>query len=189
MNVQPPNLFGNVAETELRERDPHLGCPTSVIDGHTCFPHRIELALDRVLVVGGMEVVEAHSGRRHPERVGGAPVEVGVERDQEIVGLLHVVAPAHGRLHCSAGAARHAGSYVQSLVVVQEAHLGRVRGRCSFHGLLLDQVGYSGSLQPVRLVQAPVHPDGACGDASRGGDLGGGRSPLRWRRSRFLALR
>ena len=96
MQVEPPDLLLLRVEAQLGKRNPQLRGPAVVLDGGPRLPDRVEVLVEGGLVVLGMVAVDAHAGGGHAERVGRPAVEKGVERNQQVLGLLlDPVPPAH----------------------------------------------------------------------------------------------
>jgi hypothetical protein len=116
-----------------------------------------------------MEMIEPDARRGDAEHVRRAPVEVRVELDLQVVGLLVLVAPGHRRLHRHAGRAEHARANPQRGVVIQEPDLHCVGRRRSFHRLRLEEIGDRLRSLPRLLVETSIElerlrsgPRGAC---------------------------
>ena len=128
-------------------------------------PDRIELRVGIVFVVAGMVVVEADAGRGDAEHVGGAPIQVGVELDLEVLGLRAIVAAAHRRLNGDTRTAAHSCPDPERAVVEQEAHLHRIGRRRSLDRLGLQELRNRRGLLPRFLVQPAVEPNRSPRDA------------------------
>ena len=98
IEVQAPGLLGSRVEAQLRERNPQLGGPLIARDVRFGAPHRVEAGVERILLVARVIAIDADAGRGHAEDDGGAAIEEGVERDEDVLGLIDVVAAAERRL-------------------------------------------------------------------------------------------
>src|SRR3972149_5233083 len=100
-----------------------------------------------------MIVIEADARGGHAKTVRRAPIEVRVERNQQILRLLDFIAPAERRLNSgSAGLAVHAGADEERTIVVDEADLHALGRRRPFVGFLLDKLRERWACAPDLLV-------------------------------------
>src|SRR5690606_20373677 len=90
LELDAPDLLLASAEPELAERDPQLDAPAVRRDGGPGLPHGVPGLVALVLLPAGEDLVAAHAGRVDHEAHGGEVVVVGVQRDREPVGVLHV---------------------------------------------------------------------------------------------------
>src|SRR5690606_22307498 len=98
------------------------------IGGDARLPDRIETRIDVRLAVGSMIVIETYARGRYPEAVDGAAIEVGIQRNPDVLRQLDDVASAEGglyRRHPSAGV--HTSADVQRAFAVEKAHFGPLR--------------------------------------------------------------
>ena len=111
IQVEAPGLVGARVEAQLRERNPQLGGPLIARHVGLGAPHRVEPGVEGVLLIARVIAIDAHAGGGHAEDDGGAAIEEGVERDQDVLGLIGAVAAAERRLDaavaCCASARRH----------------------------------------------------------------------------------
>ena len=158
-------------EAQLRERNPDLGRPPVAVDRGARHPHQVEAGVEGLLTVGAVIAIQPHAGRGHAQHHRGSAIQEGVERNQDVLGLIGVVATAQRRLNLPGVARPHPRADVEGVAVVGKAHLHRVgRGRALL-GLLLDEVGDRRGVEPDGFVEPPVHADGAPLDASGSGLL------------------
>ena len=160
---------------------PQLGRPAVGIDRGARPPHEVVAGVEGLLGIGGVIAIEADAGRRDPEDDRSAAVEEGIERDEDMFGLVGNVTPAERGLDLTCVSGPHASPDVEGGTVVGEAHFHVVGGPRALLRLLLDEVDNGGRTHPDGFVEPAVHPDRVVLDAGRGGPL-----PLRWRR-RFRA--
>ena len=147
-HVEAPDLRRALVEAQLRERDPQLRGPAPLVHRRLCLPDRVERVVVVEVVVAGVVVVQARAAGGHAEGRSRAPVEIGVERHQEVLGLLDVVAAAERRL--DRRARRHSRADIQRAVVVDEAHVQAVGGRGALDRLLLREPGERRRLSATR---------------------------------------
>ena len=150
------------------ERDPDLRRPAVDFLARRRPPHQVEGQVEGLLGVGGMHAIDADPRRAHAEDDRGAAIQERVERDQDVLGLGDVVAPAERRLDLRAVAARHPGADVERAVVVGETHLHVVGGHAAFGRLLHHEVGDRLGGLPGLVGDRPVDGDGAVVDAHGG---------------------
>ena len=105
LDVQAPDLLG-LALKRSCENGIHI---SAVQPSRRCvvsrLPDRIEPGVEAVFVVARVKAIEADAGGGHAEDDGGAPIEERVERDQDVLGLVGVVAAAERRLDVGASRA------------------------------------------------------------------------------------
>ena len=159
VDVDSPRLFVARLEAELREGDRHLGRPPLLVDVALGLPDRVEGAVARELAVIGMIPIQPHAGCRDREAVGGTPILVAVDRDDEALGVPVVVPPGHDGPDVVRILAVHPSTDVELLAIVGEGHLGALRGRSTLHRLLLDEVGGKSSSLPHLVVQSAIDLD------------------------------
>ena len=165
VGVEAPDLHGHVVEAELRERDAHLRRPPQRV--HHCFrlPHRVEAGVEVVLIVLRVIPIHAHARRGHAERIRGATVMVGVERDPQVLGLRCIVAPRERRLNLRGVAAVHPRADVERVTVIENRDAHAVAGRGALMRHLLGEVSDPVGVAPDRVVEPSVETDRAGRDA------------------------
>jgi hypothetical protein len=115
-----------------------------------------------------MKVIEAHAGRGDAKRVGRPAIHIGIERHENVLGLVDpFVTPAHGRLNAGGICTEHPRAHDERILVEHDSHFQRIRRRHAFVGLCLNEVSDRGGRQPYLFVQSSIDPHRSCGDSGR----------------------
>src|SRR5580765_1085399 len=101
-----------------------------------------------------MEMIEANAGCGHTEHVRGSAVEIRIELDLDIFGLITIVAATHRRL--DAAAVVHACADPKRRVVVDKPNLHVIRRRRALDRLGLEKIGDRARPLPGLVVEAAV---------------------------------
>jgi hypothetical protein len=165
LDVEPPHLRAALVESQLRERNPELRRPPVFVHRRARLPHGIESRVVRPIVVAGVVPVEAHARRGDAERVRSASIQIRVERDQKVLGLIAFVAPSERRLNRRAGS--QARPHIQRVPVVHELHAHLLSGRRPLGRLFLPERRQRRRGSPALFVQLPVEPDRAFSHTNR----------------------
>ncbi len=139
--------------------------PWSSIGGAR-LPDRVERVVVVELVVARVVVIEPHAGGRHAEGRRRAAIEVGVERDEQVLGLLALVAPSQRRLdgRCRHTSARRRRARHRRRRTALPCGRSAARPRS---GSFCTKSVTGGTVAPRLFVEAAVDADRAVGDAHR----------------------
>ena len=154
VDLHAPFLHRAVSEAKLRKGNPHLGVPAGGVMRYPAFPDRIPGQLAGAFGVIGVKEVAPHSAAREREGVGGPPVVIGIERDQDVLGIAELVPAGHDRRDLVRIGAGQPGPYIQRLGVVQERHLSWRRWGASLGWHLLEEIG-----APLRVLPGGISKD------------------------------
>jgi hypothetical protein len=135
--------------------------------------------------------IDAHAGGGDAEHHRGAAIEKRVERDQDVLGLIDIVATAQRRLD-TAVLAVHPRADVEHIVVKDDPHVHRIGRRRALDRLFLDEIGDRRCLLPHLVIETAVDANRSVGHTSSGRLLAiagavDGRLRLRGRRKHQYA--
>ncbi len=105
------------------------------------------------------QTVELHPGGVDRERVGRPSIEIRIDGQDEPVGSIQFVAAPQRPVDSRRLVVEHRGADEEAVRSVQDADLGRMRGRRSFPGLELSKFGSGFGGLPCRLIQPAVDAD------------------------------
>ena len=110
---RPQTCSTAAVESELRERNPQLGGPPLLVDAACAHPTPDRTPRRRSPRCPRDESDRCARRGRHAEDVGGAPVVKRVERDEDVLGLLDPIAPAHRCLDARPGLLVHSRADIE----------------------------------------------------------------------------
>ena len=112
-------------------------------------------------------MIQPDAGGGNAEHVRGAPIEVGVELDLEVLGLVPVIAATEWRLNRRVRAAPHARAHVERIVIEHEPDFHAAAGRAALDGFFLNERGDRRGGLPGLLVETAVDVNSVSGHAHR----------------------
>src|SRR5204863_9458539 len=80
LDVQPPYLLVTRVEPELRERNPHFGGPSMLLDARPRLPDRIDCRVE-ILSVGCVIAIEPDARCSHAKSVRRPVIKIRIECD------------------------------------------------------------------------------------------------------------
>ena len=146
-------------EAQLRERHAHLGRPPERVALHARRPHGIPRVVAVRHVVLGVVPVRAAARRVYPEGDRRAPVQVGVERDEQALGTGVLVAACAVGLDAGGVVRVHTPGDPQRVVVERERDFGPPRGRLALVRLALPERRREFRPRPHRVVQMAIQQE------------------------------
>ena len=156
LDLQPPDLLLLAGEPELGERYAHLCGPAQRVDPGPALPHRVEGQLGTVFRILAVVIVLANPSGRQRESVRGTAVQIGIERDDEDLGIAIGITAGHRAADRAGIGAIHPRADVERIAIIDQANLGSLRRWLALVRILLDEIDDGIHPGPRRIIQYPV---------------------------------
>ncbi|TMQ05500.1 MAG: methyltransferase domain-containing protein [Deltaproteobacteria bacterium] len=176
VEVDAPAALRRRRQPELRQRHRELRGPAVGEQLRRGAPHRVPRRVAGALGVVGVDPVGAHARRGDREAVGDPPGVRRIDRHDEALGLLGVVALGQRIIDVVASGRPHPRRDVERLAVGGDRGGHPARRRRAVRRLLLLEVVDEARGRPRRVIELAVDRDRALRDGDR---LGGVRAGVR----------